>query len=91
MYQVKMKRQGFIKNKVMARLMVANVDKTSWIPHIDVISPTFEGMMVMMFGRCETNTMVLLKRSMPLSPSMQVAFTNGHHEATFASIKLLFY
>jgi hypothetical protein len=33
----------FIKNKVMARLMVANVDKTNQIPHTDVISPTFEG------------------------------------------------
>ncbi len=27
----------------MARLVVASVDKTSWIPHINVISPTFEG------------------------------------------------
>jgi hypothetical protein len=38
-----MKRQGFIKNKVMAQPMVASVDKTSRIPHNDVISPTFEG------------------------------------------------
>ncbi len=38
-----MKRQGFIKNKVMARLVMASVDKFSQIPHIDVISPTFEG------------------------------------------------
>jgi len=38
-----MKRQGFIKNKVMAWLVVANVDKTNRIPHIDVNSPTFEG------------------------------------------------
>jgi hypothetical protein len=43
MYQAKMKRQGFIKNKVMAQLVVASVNKTSWIPHIDVIPPTFEG------------------------------------------------
>jgi hypothetical protein len=43
MHQAEMKRQGFIKNKVMARLVVASVDKTSWIPHTDVISPTFEG------------------------------------------------
>jgi hypothetical protein len=43
MYQVEMRKQGFIKNKVMARLMVVNVDKISRIPHIDVISPTFEG------------------------------------------------
>jgi hypothetical protein len=50
-----------------------------------------KGMMVMMFGRCEANTMVLLTRSLPLSLSMQVAFTNGHCEVTFASIKLLFY
>jgi hypothetical protein len=38
-----MKKQGFIKNKVMAQLVVANVDKASWIPHINVISSTFEG------------------------------------------------
>jgi hypothetical protein len=49
-------------------------------------------MMVMMFDECEANTiLVLFTRSMPLSPSMQVALTNGHYEATFASIKLLFY
>ncbi len=49
------------------------------------------GMMVMMFSRCGTNTMVLLTRSMPLSLNMQVAFANGHCEATFVNIKLLFY
>jgi hypothetical protein len=38
-----MKRQGFIKKEVMAWLVVANGDKVSWIPHIDVISLTFEG------------------------------------------------
>ncbi len=43
MHQAEMKRQGFIKNKVMAWLVVASVDKVSWIPHINVISPTFEG------------------------------------------------
>jgi hypothetical protein len=43
MHQTEMKKQGFIKNKVMAQLVVASVDEISWIPHIDVISPTFEG------------------------------------------------
>ncbi len=43
MHQIKMKSQRFIKNKVMARLVMANVDKTNWIPHADMISPTFEG------------------------------------------------
>jgi hypothetical protein len=38
-----MKKQGFIEYKVTTRLVVANVDKTSWISHINVISPTFEG------------------------------------------------
>jgi hypothetical protein len=38
-----MKKQRFIKNKVMAQLMVANVDKVNRVPHIDVISLTFEG------------------------------------------------
>jgi hypothetical protein len=46
--------------------------------------------MVMMFGGCEPNTILVLPtRSMALSPSMQVALANGHCEATFASIKLL--
>jgi len=45
-----------------------------------------------MFNRCEANTiMVLFTRFMPLSKSMQVALANGHCEATFANIKLLFY
>jgi hypothetical protein len=35
MHQAEMKRQGFIKNKVMARLVVANVDKVSWF-HISM-------------------------------------------------------
>jgi hypothetical protein len=43
MHKTKMKRQGFIKNKVMSQLVVANVDKSNQIPHIDVISLTFEG------------------------------------------------
>jgi hypothetical protein len=43
MYQAKMKRQGFIKNKAMARLVMASVDKVNQTPHTDVISPTFEG------------------------------------------------
>jgi hypothetical protein len=42
MHQAKTKRQGFIKNKVMAQLVIASVDKVNWIPHTDVISPTFE-------------------------------------------------
>ncbi len=37
-----MKSQGFIKNKVMARLVMVSVDKVSRIPHTDVISPPFE-------------------------------------------------
>jgi hypothetical protein len=43
MHQAKMKKQGFIKNKVMAQHVVASVDKVSWISHTNVISPTFEG------------------------------------------------
>jgi len=38
-----MKKQGFIKTKVMTQLMVASVDKVGWIPHSNVIPPTFEG------------------------------------------------
>jgi hypothetical protein len=43
MHQAEMKRQGFIKNKIMAWLVVASVDKANRIPHTNVISPTFEG------------------------------------------------
>ncbi len=43
MHQAEMNMQGFMKNKVMAWLVVANVDKTNQIPHTNVISPTFEG------------------------------------------------
>jgi hypothetical protein len=43
MHQAKMKRQGFIKNKVMVQLALANVDKANQISHIDMIPPTFEG------------------------------------------------
>jgi len=51
-----------------------------------------KGMMVTMFGKCEANTiMMLFTRSVPLSLNMQVALVNGHCEATFANIKLLFY
>jgi hypothetical protein len=90
-HQVEMKRQRFIKNKVMAWLLVANVDKVEF--HTTMWSHLpLRGMMVMMFGGCKVNTiMVLLTRSMPLSSSMQVALANGHCEATFANIKLLFY
>jgi hypothetical protein len=42
MHQAEMKKQGFIKTKVMAQLVVVSVDKVGRIPHIDVISPTFE-------------------------------------------------
>ena len=42
-HEAEMKMQGFIKNKVLTQLVVANVDKASWIPHTNVISPTFEG------------------------------------------------
>jgi hypothetical protein len=38
-----MKKQGFIKNKVMQQHVVASVDKANWISHTNVISPTFEG------------------------------------------------
>jgi hypothetical protein len=49
-------------------------------------------MMVIMFGKFEANTiLVLLTRFVPLSLSMQVALVNGHCKATFASFKLLFY
>jgi hypothetical protein len=91
-HQVKMKKQGNIKNKVMVQFVVASVSKTSQIPHTNVIPFTFEGDDGDNVRRCEVNTiLVLLTRSMPLSPSTQVALANGQCKATFASIKLLFY
>ncbi len=48
--------------------------------------------MVMMFGGCEANAiLVLFTKFMLFSLSTQVALANGHYEATFAIIKLLFY
>ncbi len=92
MHQAKMKKQGFIKNKVMAQLVVASVDKVSWFHTSMWFHPPLRGMMVMVFGECEANTiLVLLTRSMPLSSNMQIALTNGHCETTFVNIKLLFY
>jgi hypothetical protein len=92
MHQAKMKRQGFIKNKVMIQLVVVNIDKINYIAHTNVIPPTFEGMIVMICCKCEANNiLVLLTRFMPLSPNTQVAFANGHYEAIFTSIMLLFY
>jgi len=45
-----------------------SVDKVSQIPHTNVISPTFEGQMVMMFGGCKANTiLVLFIRYVPFS------------------------
>jgi hypothetical protein len=38
-----MKKQGFIKNNVMAWLVMASFDKAIQIPRIDMISPIFEG------------------------------------------------
>jgi hypothetical protein len=72
--------------------VVANVDKTSQIPHINVISCTFEGddgddvwQVRIQHHLCVTYKICAF------SPSTQVAFLNGHYEATFANIKLLFY
>jgi hypothetical protein len=48
--------------------------------------------MVMMFGGCKANTILVLFTSyVPLSQNMQAALVNGHCEATFTSIKLLLY
>jgi hypothetical protein len=60
MHQANMKRQGFIKNKIMAQLVVASVDKANWIPHIDVIPLTFEGDDGDDVYGCEANTILVL-------------------------------
>ncbi len=38
-----MKKQGLIKSKVMARLVVTSIYKISQIPYTNVIPPTCEG------------------------------------------------
>jgi hypothetical protein len=87
-----MKKQGNVKNKVMVQFVVVSVSKTSQIPHTNVIPSTFEGDDGNNVWWCEVNTiLILFTRSMPLSPNTQVALANGQCEATFASIKLLFY
>jgi len=48
--------------------------------------------MVIMFRKCEANTiLVLLTKFVPLSLNMQVALANGQYKVTFTSFKLLFY
>jgi hypothetical protein len=87
-----MKKQGFIKNKVMAQLVVASVDKVGWIPHTNVIPPTFEGDDGddVWWVQSQYHPSIA-SRFMPFSSIMQIAYVNGHCEATFTSIKLLFY
>jgi hypothetical protein len=91
MHQAKMKKQGLIKSKVMVWLVATNIYKVNKF-HTPMWSHLpLRGMMVMMFGKCETNTiLVLLIRFVPLSMNTQVALMNGHYEVTFGSIKLLF-
>jgi hypothetical protein len=43
MHQAKIKKQRFIKNKIMVQLVMINIDKVSGIPHTNVIPPIFEG------------------------------------------------
>jgi hypothetical protein len=38
-----MKKERFIKNKVMVWLVMTSIDKINGIPHTNVIPPTFEG------------------------------------------------
>jgi hypothetical protein len=42
MHQAKMKKERFIKNKVMVQLVMTSIDKINGIPHTNVIPPTFE-------------------------------------------------
>ncbi len=83
-----MKRQGFIKNKVVAQFMVASVEKTFMIPHIDVIRPT---PMLVVHEWCRTNTILMsFTIFMPFSLNMHLAHASGHCIRIFASTKLLF-
>jgi hypothetical protein len=86
-----MKKQGFIKNKVMAQLVVASVDKVNWIPHSDVIPLTFKGDDGDDVWQVQSHHRRGVIRYVPLSLNTQVAFANGHCKASFASIKLLLY
>lgn len=87
MHQVEMKRQGFIKNKVMAQFMVASVEKAFMIPHINVIYPT----PMLVHESCKTNTiLVSFTIFMPLSSNMHFAHASGHCATICESTKLLF-
>jgi hypothetical protein len=78
----------------MAQLVVANVDKAGWIPHSNVIPPTFEGDDGEDVWRVQNqhhpnvtykiHAPFIEYKSFPLSSSSTC-------EVTFANIKLLFY
>jgi hypothetical protein len=42
MHQIEIKKQRFIKNKVMVQFVMISIDKVSGIPATNVIPPTFE-------------------------------------------------
>ncbi len=78
--QFEMKKQGFIKNKVMARPMATSIEKLSWISHTDLLPPTFEGNDGDNLWQVQSQQHhgVTYKIHAHLSPSMQIALTNGH-------------
>jgi hypothetical protein len=87
-----MKMPRFIKNKVMARLVVASVDKASQIPHANVISPAFEG------DDGDDVWQVRSQHHPSVTYKIHAFFTKYESctckwalQATFANITLLFY
>ncbi len=92
MHQANMKMQGFVKNKVMAWLVVANVDKASQISHTNVISSTFEG------DDCDDVWWVQSQHRPNVTYEIHAPFImyascifEWALQGNFASIKLLFY
>jgi hypothetical protein len=85
-----MKKQWFIKNKVVAQLVVASLDKALLIPHNDVIQPIFgikDGDNVSML-QSQQHPMSFTK-FMPPSHNMFPTHVNGHCRIICASTKLL--
>lgn len=85
-----MKKQWFIKNKVVARLVVASLDKALLIPHNDVVQPIFgieDGDNVSMVQ--SQQHLMSFTKFMPPSRNMFPTHVNGHCKIICGSAQLL--
>jgi hypothetical protein len=88
---MEMKKQGCIKNKVMERMIKANIKKVALIPPTHVLQPTFEGDeddgIWMVWSQQHSNVVYKLQS---LSLNMHLACVNGQFVGICANIKFLF-